>query len=159
MHWNIVKQSFLHIIKSSRARRVWFFTTWIFLLLWWWMTDFALASGNLWNNVAILHIVLYVLFCFLFGLFVATVVYKIYYFGDHNKKHTALWGVGWFLGILVAGCPACALSLASYVWLASVVSLLPRHWLELKIAGILLLLWVLWKQLVTLEVCEVKLRK
>lgn len=159
MQWNIVKQSFLHLIKSSRARRVWFFTAWLLLIVWRFMTDFALASWNLWHNIALTHVILYVLFSVLFGLFVATVIYKIYYFGDHNKKHTALWGIGWFLWVLVAWCPACALSVASYVGLASTVALLPRHWLELKIAGILLLLYVLWKQLITLEVCEVKLGK
>lgn len=156
MQFNLVFRSLRHLSHARFALACWFSAMSLLLLLWWWMTDFALSTGNLWQSLFTLHIVVYILFCLLFGLFIAATVYKISYFGEHTPKNTFLGGIWWFVWILVAWCPACAISIASYIWLASVVALLPRHGLELKILGVLLVGYAAWKALVTMEVCELK---
>lgn len=156
MQFNLVLRSLHHLLYARFAVACWLFSLLLLLLLWWWMTDFALSIGNLWQSMFTLHILLYILFCVLFGIFVAATVYKITYFGEHAQKNTFLGGLWWFVWILVAWCPACAISVASYIWLASVVALLPRHGLELKILGVLLVWYAARKALVTMEVCELK---
>lgn len=122
------------------------------------MTDFELSSANLWKNMFFVQIILYILFSLLFGVFVAASVYKIRFFGTYDKKNSGVGVLWWFIGVLVAWCPACAVSLASYIWLASVVALLPRHGLELKIIWVVLVWYAVWKSLITMEVCELHRR-
>ena len=154
MQWNVVKQSIQHLSRSTVSIFCGCCATFFLLFLWRWMTDIALSSANLWSTVFSLHLALYLVFCFLFGVFVAATTFKIIYFSSYEKKHTAVGAFWWFLWILVAWCPACALSLASYMWLASVVALLPRHGLELKIVWVILVGYATWKALVTMEVCS-----
>ena len=65
-------------------------------------------------------------------------------------------GSGTFLGLLVAGCPACSITLASYLGLGSLISFLPWYGLELKIIAIFLLIYANISLLKNLKVCEIK---
>lgn len=122
------------------------------------MTDIALSSGNLWKTMFCVQVIIYIVFCFLFGIFVAASVYKITLFGRYDKKNSSVGTLWWFIGILVAWCPACAVSVASYIWLASVVALLPWQGLELKILWVCLVGYATRRALITMEVCELKQR-
>jgi len=64
--------------------------------------------------------------------------------------------LGGFLGVVVSGCPACSITLASYLGFASIVSSLPFFGIELKIVSLLLLLYVLYITLRDIDVCKVK---
>lgn len=72
---------------------------------------------------------------------------------DHKGRR------GWVFSILVSGCPTCTITLASYLWLASIITLLPYNWLELKILWTLLLCRSLYKNIKTLTVCELPAKK
>ena len=49
--------------------------------------------------------------------------------------------LGTFLGVLVMGCPACTITLASYLGLAGVLSGLPFYGVEANFLAVVLLLW------------------
>jgi hypothetical protein len=56
----------------------------------------------------------------------------------------------------VSGCPACSITLASYLGLAGVFALLPYNGLELKIVGTLVLIWSVYSNIKNLKVCSIK---
>lgn len=156
MQRNILFQSLRHLVHSRFAIICGLFAMILLFVVWWWMTDLDLSLGNRWKRMFCFQIILYLFFCVLFGLFVAATVYKIRLYWTSDKHTSGIWAIWWFLGILVAWCPACAVSIASYIGLASIVSLLPRGGIELKIAWVLLVWYAARKALVTMEVCELR---
>lgn len=156
MQRNIICKSLRHLIHSRFAVVCGIFAMLVLLLAWWWMTDLELSLGNRWKNMFCFQITLYLLFCVFFGIFVAASVYKIRLYWRTDKHTSSIGVIGWFFGILVAWCPACAVSIASYVWLASIVSLFPRGGIELKILWVLLVWYAVRKALITMEVCELR---
>ncbi|USN56776.1 MAG: hypothetical protein H6766_07285 [Candidatus Peribacteria bacterium] len=67
-----------------------------------------------------------ILFTILFGIFIAATIYKRRYMRQYSAKDSAVGLIGSFFGTLVAGCPSCTITFASYIGLASIVSILPR---------------------------------
>lgn len=124
--------------------------------IWRYFTNLDLTIGNMWVWFAYTEIVLYGSFTILFGIFVATSVHQWRYFSEVNGKTSGIWGIGGVFGMLVAWCPACSITLASYLGIASVMSFLPWKWMELKILGIFLLLYACWKTLNNLETCQLR---
>lgn len=115
-----------------------------------------LIIWNLWITFYIVELCLDVLIALLFWLFVWSTVYKIMYFAWPTKKTMWVGSIASFFWILVSGCPACSITLASYLWLASILSVLPYHWIELKVLSFIMLLYVVYDTLKTLEVCSIK---
>ncbi len=99
------------------------------------------------------EIVLTILIMILFWLFLASTLYKIKYF---SIKKSWIWFFAWLLWLLVAGCPACTITLASYFGLSSIISVLPFGWIELKIISVFMLLYVVYITIRDLEVCKIK---
>ena len=122
-------------------------------------TESNLIIGNLWMSFYVIEIVLDILVALLFWLFVGSTVYKIMYFAWPTKKTMWVWSIASFFWILVSGCPACSITLASYLWLASILSVFPYHWIELKVISFLMLLYVVYDTLKTLETCNIKKTK
>ena len=122
----------------------------------WYFMDIELIAWNMWENRARLEVALLIALMLLFGFFVMISLYKFHYFSWTWKKETWLWAFWWILWILVVGCPACSVTIASYVWLASILTLLPYNGLELKIAWVLLLIYTVRSSLLTLEACSLK---
>jgi len=127
--------------------------------IWRYFTNLDLTIGNMWTWFAYTELILYGSFSILFGIFVASSVYQWKYFSEMNAKTS---GIGWVWGIfgmLVAWCPACSITLASYLGIASVMSFLPWKWMELKILGIAFLLYACWNILSNLETCKLRSQK
>jgi len=139
------KVSFLAIVISILA--IW--------ALFYYLGDYKLTIWNLWWNFYVTQLVLETLISILFWIFIWASVYKLIYFSTSNKKHSILWWVWWFFWVLVTGCPACSITLASYLWLASIISVFPYYWLELKFLSLFLLLYVVYDILHNLEACKV----
>jgi len=118
-----------------------------------------LIIGNLWLTFYIIELSLDIFIALLFWLFIWSTIYKIMYFAWPTKKTMWVWSIASFFWILVSGCPACSITLASYLGLASILSVLPYHWLELKILSFIMLLYVVYDTLKTLEVCSIKKSK
>lgn len=116
--------------------------------------DFELVVGNLWITFARAEVILYILVTLLFALFVMAQTYKIRYFATNNKKQSAGGILGGIIGIITVWCPACSITIASFVWLSWLIAILPFEWLELKVWAIVLLLWANYMLLRDLEVCR-----
>jgi hypothetical protein len=119
-------------------------------------TNSDLIAGNYGNNYLLLQILIQTLITLLFGIFVPISFYKIKYFGSFSIKENLSSGGGTFLGILVAGCPACSITLASYLGLTSIILFLPWNGLELKIIAVPLLIYANISLLKNLKVCKIK---
>jgi hypothetical protein len=128
-----------------------------FLFLYFKNTD--LIIGNLWLTFYISELILDILVAILFWLFIWSTVYKIMYFAWPTKKTMWVWWVASFFWILVSGCPSCSITLASYLGFASILSVLPYHWIELKVLSFIMLLYVVYDTLKTLEICNIKKSK
>ncbi len=112
-----------------------------------------LIIWNLGHSFYVTEMSLTIIISVLFGLFMWATLYKISYF---SVKKTGIWILGWFLWALVSWCPACSITLASYLWLASLISLFPYSGLELKILSVLILLYANYSTIKDLEICKVK---
>jgi len=116
--------------------------------------DWEMIIWNFWYNYYLLELTLTITISILFGLFVGSTLYKMIYFS--SEKKSSIWFIWWFLGILVSGCPACSITLASYFGLAGIISVFPFWWIELKIISVFLLLYVVYTTIRDLEVCKIK---
>lgn len=127
---------------------------WLMSLLQYRQFDFQLVLWNFWLVFARAEVVLYILITVLFALFVMAQIYKIRYFGLGEKKKSVSGFFGWIIGILTVGCPACSITIASFIGLSWLIALLPFEWLELKVIAIWLLLWANYMILRDLTICK-----
>lgn len=150
-----LKDNFLEVFSNWKYS---LFAVFIFIVMesiFNYLTDYDLVFGNLGSNFYYSEIGLQIIISLLFALFVTISVYKYVMFSNFSMKSNASSGIGTFFGILVAGCPACSITLASYIGLAGVISLLPWYGLELKIIAIPLLLYAIYSLLISLKVCNI----
>ncbi len=85
--------------------------------------------------------------------------YRFSTYGSASKRHSGIAALGAFFSALVAGCPACAPTLASALGLFSVVSVFPGGGLGLKVAGATLLAYSVVRTYQGLERCALPVRK
>ena len=115
--------------------------------------DWEMIIWNFWYNYYLLELSLTITIAILFGLFIGSTLYKMKYF---SVKKSWIWFLAWFIWILVSGCPACSITIASYFGLATIISVLPFWWIELKIISVFMLLYVVYITIRDLEVCKIK---
>lgn len=155
---SIYTKHILEVITSPFALARWVIIWLIVGSIGWYFMDIPLIIWNQWHIIAYAEVSLFVLFVILFGFFVSVSVYKLQYFNAQNKKQLSMWWVWWILSMLVIWCPACSITLASYIWLASVISLLPFQWFELKVLWIVVLWYAIVQSLKTLHTCAMQKR-
>jgi len=112
-----------------------------------------LIIWNLWKTFYIVEIISTILISILFWIFIWATLYKINYF---SIKKSWIWIIWWFLWALVSWCPACSITLASYLWLAWLMTFFPYHWIELKILSVFILIYVNYSILNNLNTCSIK---
>ncbi|MFP4524483.1 MAG: hypothetical protein ACLFO2_04215 [Candidatus Woesearchaeota archaeon] len=117
-------------------------------------TDYATLAGNLGTAFANIEVSLGILLALLFGLNAGLLWYKLRLASAVKASETGTTLAGGFLGLLVTGCPACSITIASYLGLAGILSGLPFAGLEVKAAGILLLLYSTDNLLKKLTTCQ-----
>lgn len=146
-------ENFIKILKQ-KLFFVYFFL-WMLIILTpsYFFLNPELVKWNLWVNFLRIEITLTLISAIFFGFFLASIMYKIRYF---SPKIGAEWAIWWAFVMLVSGCPTCSITLAYYVWLASVISTLPYHGLELKALWILIIGYAIYDNLKHLEVCKIK---
>ena len=163
---NMMKQwwgNFMKIFTDSVAWGTGLLGLVITVWLGWYFSDLDLTKGNMGGTYAYGELVLYGIFVIAFVVFISATIYQIRYFSQFeteekkNKKTGILGGIGSFFSILVVWCPACSITLASYIWLASLMSLLPWNGMELKILGAWLVIWSAWSTVNKLETCQMKI--
>lgn len=144
----------LKVIKDPVSLLRWSTVVLLMSLLQYRQFDFQLVVGNLWLLFAWTEVVLYILVTLLFALFVMAQTYKIRYFGREQKKKSTGGFLGWVIGIITVGCPACSITIASFIWLSWLIAILPFEWLELKVLAVVLLLWANYTILRDLIICK-----
>ena len=100
-----------------------------------------------------------ILLAILIGLFIAAVVYKFLFFKNFNKTQSTtslIWGMA---GMVAVGCPACTITLGSYIWLSGILTAMPFLGLEIKIIWILLMIIWITLLLKDLEVCKINFKQ
>jgi hypothetical protein len=148
-------RNLLLVLKNSYA--VWS-GVFIASLLWYIIEHFsdrALIFGNFWSTYATINLIFDIINIILIWLFVASFVYKRRLFGSSSQNNQSGW-FGSITSVLVSGCPACSITLASYLGLASFFALLPYNWLELKIIGTIVLIWSVYTNIKDLTTCTIK---
>lgn len=117
------------------------------------MTDYSLIKGNLGQNYYTTWMIIDALFVISFSLFVAGFVYKSLLFWQHKN---IWWRFGGFFGLLVTWCTSCSITIASYLWLAWLISLLPWWGIELKIIWLILVGYGVYNTYNKLTECDMR---
>lgn len=150
-----IKNNFVEVFSRWYSILLFTITSLLIGYLFGYFTNTELIAGNYGNDYMWWLISIQTLITLLFGIFVPISFYKIKYFGSFSIKENLSSGSGTFLGLLVAGCPACSITLASYLGLTSIVLLLPWNGLELKIIAVPLLIYANISLLRDLKVCKI----
>ncbi len=154
-----MKNNIVQVIQDPTSLLRWSIIVGLMSLLQYRQFDFQLVVGNLWLIFAWAEVILYVVTTVLFALFVMAQTYKIRCFGRWQKKKTTGWFLGWIIGILTVGCPACSITIASFAGLSSLIVLLPFEGLELKVLAIALLLRANYMMYRDLTICTINTPK
>ena len=119
-------------------------------------TQYQLIRGNLGVLHANIIVVLQGLLVVLFPINVTLLFDKIRTAASMSHKQYGSGALGSFFGVLVLGCPACSIGLASFLGLASILSSLPFFGTELKVLGVGLLFYSTNSLLKNVNICEIK---
>ena len=104
-------------------------------------TDIPSIVGNLGLIYAYTLIITQIILSILFGVNIGLLWFKLRLTSGFDSKAQGTTALGSVLAIIVSGCPACGITLAGYLGIASIFSSLPLFGLELKFVGIGLLLY------------------
>jgi hypothetical protein len=115
--------------------------------------DVATIQGNYGSMYVVVEVFLQVVIALLFGINTNVLFMKIR-MASLSKRATGSTAVGAFLSVLVSGCPACSITLASYLGLAGVLGAFAYSGFFLKLAGIALLVYSIHYSLKHLTVCQ-----
>lgn len=122
-------------------------------------TDINLILGNMGVFYAYSQIILQVLISVLFGLNLSLLWHKLKFSSEFASKEAHTTTFASIISLLVSGCPACGITLASYLGMASFFSALPLAGLELKIIGAALLAYSTISLVNNMYVCRVDNKK
>ncbi len=123
------------------------------------LTDDALIKGNMGLSYFYVNYSLQIMISLLFALYFTFFIYKYIKFSSFDKKQSATSFIGTFFGVLVGGCAACSLTVASYLGLGAVISFLPYYGIELKVLGFLMLIYANIVGVRDLQICRLKFSK
>lgn len=156
---NEFKENFLEIFKNKNYIFLSIFTFIIISLIFWYFTDSELIKGNIGVKYFYILITSQILISFFFAIFLSAFYYKFKKFNIIETTENKTSFSALFLGILVAGCPACSISIASYIGLAGLISLFPYYGLELKIIAIPMLIYANYSTIKNLNTCQINQNK
>lgn len=142
----------------SEWRRITLFLVLFSLMNWLFIyfTDLQLIAGNYGQTYLWIHLFLQVSISFLFATFVVGTLFKFLEFSKFSVKETSVSTIASFFAVIAAGCLSCSVTLATYIGLAGVLSLLPWGGLELKVIGLLLLAYSNYSLFKSLHTCKLR---
>lgn len=150
-----IKENFKEVYSNKNYIIFTFITFTLIYTLFHYFTNSTIIKGNFGGLYLYTTILFQVIISLLFALFLPISIYKYVKFSNFSIKENSTSAFGTFLGILVAGCPACSITLASYLGLASIISFLPYYGLELKIIAVPLLAYSNYSILKDLNTCKI----
>lgn len=146
-------EKLLRVIKDYRGTIV----AMIFVILFAWiqhiLTNVAAIRGNYGELNLIVRQILDVSVLVLLFSLIKLFVYKYMHIGG-GWSGMGLWGS--ILSLIVTGCPACSIWLASYLGLSAFISWLPYDGIELKVLSVLLMWYAVYDMWKKLDICEIK---
>jgi hypothetical protein len=154
--WSQKRQNLLLAYKEAKVVTITIIAATIILLLQLLLTNIPLLIGNLGMTFATIELASSIILGLLFGINVGLLYYKLKLAASMNAKESGGTLLGAIFGLLVTGCPACTITLASYIGLASILSALPFTGLEIKFLGIALLIYSTNSLLKNLTTCTQK---
>ena len=156
LYWNMGK--LCRVLKDHRGTVVAIIFMVLFARIQHILTNTSQIRGNYGEiNLIVRQILDMSVLVLLFGL-IKLFVYKYVYVGGGSWDSGL--GLGWgILSLLVTGCPACSIGLASYLGLSAFISWLPYDGVELKVLSVLLMWYAVWDMWRKLDVCELKRAK
>jgi hypothetical protein len=119
-------------------------------------TKYDLIAGNLGKVYANTQVISQIALSVLFGVNLSILWYKLKISSGVDAKAKGTTALGSVIAIIVSGCPACGVTLAGYLGLASFFSVFPLYGLELKFVGIGLLVYSTNYLLKNLNYCKTK---
>ncbi len=121
--------------------------------------DGMTVMGNFWKEYYYLQLGVHYILAVVFWIFISATVYKIRYFRSATwATTTTAWGAGGIIWTILIGCPACSLSIASYLGLWTLLTHLPGFGIEIKILALMVLLWATYKTVNDLYICNISHR-
>lgn len=127
----------------------------LILYVWLLYSDIEQTSWNLWKTLAYIQIGSHWILSILFWLFIAATIYKIRRTNQRSSTKTSSGLFWWLFSAIVIWCPACSISLASYLWLWTLLVNMPGFGIELKLVWLGILGWATWTTLRDLYVCKI----
>lgn len=158
-HVRVLKNNTLLIFKDPIACTFGFISFVLIVVMGYFFGDISNEIGNLWITYVVVQYTAHLLLAIIFGLFVAATIYKIRYFSHIDHSKTTLWGTWGIIGVILIGCPACSISIASYMWLGTLLTQLPWFGLEIKILWLILLGRATYTTIYHLTTCEISPNK
>jgi len=146
----------LEVFSNKKYLILSIFIFFIFIFFFYYFTQLELNIVNLGLTFVIIEIILEIIISFLIAIFIPISIYKFKKFNKISLKENSSSFFGGFLGILIVGCPACSITFASYIGLASFVSLIPGYGLGLKIISVPFLIYSNYSILKNLNYCKNK---
>ncbi len=141
MVFNIQKDALKQVYSNSSSYAITLVSGLVLAAILFYFTEYELIVGNVGKVHANVQVISQIILSLLFGVNIAILWYKLRLTNGIDVKAQGSTAAGSVLALLVSGCPACGVTLAGYLGLASVFSALPFLGLELKVIGILLLLY------------------
>jgi membrane protease YdiL (CAAX protease family) len=126
--------------------------------IWWYFTDIRIMFGNYGNVHTYTDIGLSTIIILLFPILIISIFYKAlkYWKRTDIEWKTITWVVSGVLWTIISGASCCGSTLALSFGLLPLMSFLPYDWLELKILGLIGLIYWLINTLKHLETCQRK---
>ena len=144
------------ITQDDIAVICWVFSFWSILYLGLIFSDMEQARWNMWEIIAYTQLWSHRVLSILFWIFVAATVYKIRRTNQRSTTKTSSGLFWWLFSAIVIWCPACSISIASYLWLGTLLVNMPWFWVELKLLWLIVLARATWTTLRDLYVCKIQ---
>lgn len=129
----------------------------VLALIMFYFTDYSSAVGNLGLWHANTNVALQIILALAFGININLLITKLKLASITKEGSTSAFGA--LLSILVSGCPACSITLASYLGLSSILAAFPLFGLEIKIIALAILAYSTNDLLNNLTKCDVNKEK
>ena len=146
------------ILNSKQRLSLYIILVLVGISIWWNTTDIKIMFGNYGYLHTYTDIFLSIIIILFFPLFIIAVGYKSWKYWKRTDIYWKLgiWFIWWIAGTIISGASCCWATLAISFWLLPLLSFLPYNGLEIKIIGVLWLIYALYDIIINLETCKTK---
>ncbi len=127
------------------------------ILTWitYYFSNFLMTQWNFWKLYAYSVIIFDIINILLTTIFMTATTRRRLHFGKKNINNSR-WFIGSFFTTLISWCPSCSITLATYLGLSSIITILPRWGIELKILWTIILIYACYDTLKNMTSCKMR---